>query len=90
MAKYKLQEMPDMQNKGKKRVYPKLVANRALQVIEQNGYICLTDYASINNLSRTVASMDLKEITDNPSSPIQSRGNGTHKIWIKRRKSNME
>ena len=34
MAKYKLQEMPDMQNKGKKRVYPKLVANRALSTKE--------------------------------------------------------
>ena len=30
MAIYKLQEMPDMQNKGKKRVYPKLVVNRQL------------------------------------------------------------
>ena len=29
MAIYKLQEMPDMQNKGKKRVYPKLVVGMA-------------------------------------------------------------
>lgn len=80
---------------GVSRLYKKIYTQeeriqRALQVIEQNGYICLTDYASINNLSRTVASMDLKEITDNPSSPIQSSGNGTHKIWIKRRKSNLK
>ncbi len=30
MAKYKLQEMPDVHNTGKKRVYPKLVTNRQL------------------------------------------------------------
>ena len=34
MAIYKLQEMPDMQNKGKKRVYPKLVVNRKLNTKE--------------------------------------------------------
>lgn len=34
MAIYKLQEMPDMQNKGKKRVYPKLVVNRQLNTKE--------------------------------------------------------
>ncbi len=30
MTKYKLQEMPDVHNTGKKRVYPKLVTNRQL------------------------------------------------------------
>ena len=59
---------------------------RALAVIEQNGYISLTDYASINNLSRTVASKDLKAITSDPNSPIQSSGSRTHKVWVKRRK----
>ena len=30
MAKYKLQEMSDMRDEGKRRVYPKLVTNRTL------------------------------------------------------------
>ncbi|MCW4127182.1 hypothetical protein ONT16_02635 [Prevotella copri] len=30
MAKYKLQEMPDVHNTGKRRVYPKMVTNRTL------------------------------------------------------------
>ena len=30
MTKYKLQEMPDVHNKGKRRVYPKMVTNRTL------------------------------------------------------------
>lgn len=30
MAKYKLQELTDMRNEGKRRVYPKIVTNRTL------------------------------------------------------------
>ena len=30
MAKYKLQEMPDVHNTGKRKVYPKMVTNRTL------------------------------------------------------------
>lgn len=58
---------------------------RALQVIERDGYITLTDYAHINNLSRTAASAELKEITSDANSPIDWRGNGSHKVWIKKR-----
>lgn len=58
---------------------------RALQVIERDGYITLTDYAHINNLSRTAASAELKEITSDVNSPIDWRGNGSHKVWIKKR-----
>ena len=57
---------------------------RALQVIERDGYITLTDYAHINNLSRTAASAELKEITSDANSPIDWRGNGSHKVWIKK------
>ena len=58
---------------------------RALEVIERDGYITLTDYAHINNLSRTAASAELKEISNDANSPIDWRGNGSHKVWIKRR-----
>ena len=171
MAKYKLQEMPDVHHDGKRRVYPKMIINRtlsrkefvemmhdyhrgtspsmveavlidvedmlvrmlsmgynvnykaapefvkevkletdqylerdmggvkrvlksnytreeriarALQVIEKNGFISLDDYAQINNMSRTVASEDLKEIVDDPQSPICSHGRHSHKVWVKR------
>ena len=57
---------------------------RALEVIGQQGYISLSDYAKLNNLSRTVASRELKSITHDPSSPFQSRGSGCHKVWVKR------
>lgn len=57
---------------------------RTLQVIEKNGFISLDDYAQINNMSRTVASEDLKEIVDDPQSPICSHGRHSHKVWVKR------
>ena len=57
---------------------------RALQVIEKNGFISLDDYAQLNNMSRTVASEDLKGITDDPQSPICSHGRHSHKVWVKR------
>ena len=58
---------------------------RALEVIEANGLITLSDYAYINNLSRTAASLDLKEITTDRTSPIGSMGSGSHKVWVKRK-----
>ena len=58
---------------------------RALEVIEANGFITLSDYAYINNLSRTAASMELKELTDDKTSPIGSMGRGSHKVWVKRK-----
>lgn len=57
---------------------------RALKVIERNGYITLTDYAYINNLNRCTASKELREITSDKSSPIDGRGSGSHKVWVKR------
>lgn len=57
---------------------------RALGVIKRHGFITLTDYASINTLSRTYASQDLKEISSDPTSPITSAGRGSHKVWVRR------
>ena len=58
---------------------------RALEVIEKNGVLTLGDYASINNLSRTSASMELKKLTNDKTSPIDSLGRGSYKVWVKRK-----
>lgn len=58
---------------------------RALEVIDREGYLSLSDYANLNNLSRSVASNDLKEITHDASSPIVSRGQHSHKVWVRRK-----
>lgn len=57
---------------------------RALHIIEREGYITLTDYASINNLCRTAASRELRDIADDETSPIRSKGSASHKVWVKR------
>ena len=58
---------------------------RALEVIERDGYITLTDYANINNLCRTIASEELRDISNDANSPIDRKGNGSHKVWIKKK-----
>lgn len=60
--------------------------SRALEVIDANGFISLSEYAGINNLSRSVASNDLKEITADKSLPIDSKGQHSHKVWVRRKK----
>lgn len=59
---------------------------RALKVIDDRGFISLTDYACINNLSRTAASLELKEISADGSSPICSTGQHSHKVWVRRKR----
>ena len=59
---------------------------RALKVIDANGFISLWEYASLNHLSRSVASKDLKKITADKSSPIDYRGQHSHKVWVRRKK----
>ena len=51
---------------------------RALDVIDENGFIGLTDYAYINNLSRTAASLELKEISHDETVPIRSEIGRAH------------
>lgn len=58
---------------------------RALDVIDENGFIGLTDYAYINNLSRTAASLELKEIVHDETLPIRSVGRHSHKVWVRRK-----
>ena len=57
---------------------------RALAVIARDGFIGLTDYAAINNLSRTSASRELKLICADPEGALDTKGRGSHKVWVKR------
>lgn len=76
---------------GVSRIHKKMFTReerigRALEVIDSNGFITLWEYADINNLSRSVASKDLKEITADKSLPIDSKGQHSHKVWVRRGK----
>lgn len=57
---------------------------RAKAVIDKNGFMTLSDYVVSTGLSRTSASLDLKEIVADPTTGIMARGSHSHKIWIKR------
>lgn len=57
---------------------------RAMEVIERDGFITLADYASINNMSHTAASQELRKVTADVHSPIDWRGSRSHKVWVKR------
>ena len=49
--------------------------------IKEHVFFTLQDYADINNLSRTTASLELKKLTTGPDAPFDYTGRGSHKIW---------
>ena len=55
---------------------------RAINHIEQHGFITLTEYANMNGLSRTVASRELKAFTNDPFCLIKAKGVAPHKTWV--------
>lgn len=57
---------------------------RALRHIEKHGFIALQDYANLNSLSRSTASRELSRLASDPTSGIQSKGSGSHKVWIRK------
>lgn len=59
------------------------IAN-ALAIIDDKGYITLSEYAKVNNMSRTSASKELALITSDPNCEIYYRGQASHKVWIRR------
>ena len=57
---------------------------KALAVIDQQGYMTLSDYAIATSQTRSTASKDLRQIADDPASGITTRGSHSHKVWIRR------
>ena len=55
---------------------------RAINHIEQRGFITLTEYANMNGLSRPVASRELKAFTNDPLCSIKAKGVAPHKTWV--------
>lgn len=60
------------------------IAN-ALKIIDANGYMTLSEYAQANNLSRTTACKELAALTSDSSSPLTTSGQGSHKVWVRRK-----
>ena len=51
-------------------------------IIEANGYMTLTDYTIACGLSRSSASRDLKNMVEDPTTGIKTRGSHSHKVWV--------
>lgn len=56
----------------------------ALEYIEKNGYMQIRDYTQLTGLSRSKATRELKAFCADPNSGIQTDGNGSHKVFVKR------
>lgn len=56
--------------------------NAALQHIREHGFLRLAEYARLVNVSRTVASQQLRDFNSDPSVPIRAQGRGPSKIWV--------
>ncbi|MBQ7180667.1 MAG: hypothetical protein IJR87_05175 [Bacteroidaceae bacterium] len=55
----------------------------ALELIERNGQMTLTDYVRAAELERSAASRELKRFVEDPESGITSRGSKALKVWVK-------
>ncbi len=57
---------------------------RASKWLESHVFFTLQEYANMNNLSRTTASLELKKLTLVKEVPFCSTGSGSHKVWMRK------
>ena len=67
----------------KNKYTPKERIKRATNWIDKHGVITLQEYATLNNLSRTSASGELKKLSEGDEVPSESKRKGSHKVWVK-------
>ena len=56
---------------------------RALQFIEEKGFMRLTDYVQLTGLSRTTACRELLELCKDHTNGIDTSGRGVHKVYVR-------
>jgi ribosomal protein S25 len=56
---------------------------RALQHIDNYGFISLQEYASLNKLNYSTASRELAKLVADPSSGLKAKGSASHKVWVR-------
>ena len=57
---------------------------RALAFMEEHTVLRVPDYVKLTGLSRTTASLELRELCQDPTSGIRSMGQRASKVYIKR------
>jgi predicted histone-like DNA-binding protein len=58
---------------------------RALNHLQTHSFITLSEYANLNGLKRTAASLELNSLAEDPASGIKANGAAPHKVWVKRK-----
>lgn len=56
---------------------------RAIAYLDKHGAMNIAQYASLNGLSRTAATLELQKLRNNAESGITYIGRGTHKLYVK-------
>ena len=56
---------------------------RALQHIDNYGFISLQEYANFNKLNYSTASRELAKLVADPSSGLKAKGSASHKVWVR-------
>ena len=78
----------DLKRGGERRLHksPYTLEERrqlALQYLEQEGILHVSDYANLTKLSRTTAGRELIALRKDPTSGITTKGRGTAKVYVK-------
>ena len=58
---------------------------KAKEIIDKQGFMTLSDYATATDLSMSGASKDLKQIVADGDSGIIVWGDRTHKVWVRKK-----
>jgi len=56
----------------------------AQKYLEEHPYLRIADYVSLTGLSRTTASMELRDLSRDVASGIAASGRGSYKVYVKR------
>jgi predicted histone-like DNA-binding protein len=57
---------------------------KAMQYLENQPFITVSDYVGLTGLGQTKAKMELRQFADNPDCGISRKGNGSHVVYIKK------
>lgn len=82
----------DLKRGGERRLHrsPYTLEERrqlALQFIEQEGFMHVSDYANLTKLSRSTAGRELITLRKDPASGITTKGRGAGRVYVKRKEA---
>lgn len=71
-------------HRSSQKYSPEQRLERAQQYLTQHPFMTVSDYANLNGLRHTTASLELRKWAEQPESNIGTSGRGTHKVYVRR------